>query len=85
MNDAFRRLAVFVDNPRPNAFLWLVIESTEDPSVWLDLETGDDTFSSWIEAFQAGNDALLAYVDDENTGPLASRGSETDDDADNED
>ena len=85
MNDAYRRLAVFVDNPRPHAFLWMVIESTEDPSVWLDLETGDDTFSSWIEAFQAGNDALLAYVDDKDTGPLASRGSDADDDVDNED
>ena len=85
MNDAFRRLAVFVDNPRPNAFLWLVIESTEDPSVWLDLETGDDTFSSWIEAFEAGNDALLAYVDDQDSGPLASRESDADEDADIED
>ena len=70
MTDHYRRLAVFVDNPRPDSFLWVVLESTDDPAVWLDLETGDETYSSWIEAHEAGNDALLAYVEDETMGPL---------------
>ena len=70
MTDQYRRLAVFVDNPSQDRFLWVVLESTDDPAVWLDLETGDETFSSWIEAHEAGNEALLAYVEDETLGPL---------------
>ncbi|MDB5826906.1 MAG: hypothetical protein JWQ73_1126 [Variovorax sp.] len=69
MLDQYRRLAVFVDRPSPGAFLWIVMESTEDPAVWLDLETGDDKFDNWIDAHEAGNAALLAYVEDELTGP----------------
>ena len=70
MTDQYRRLAVFVDNPSKGSFLWVVLESTDDPAVWLDLETGDETFPSWIEAHEAGNDALLAYVEDETLGPI---------------
>jgi hypothetical protein len=82
MNDPYRRLAVFVDHPSKDHFLWVIIESTDDPSVWLDLETGDNTYDSWIEAHEAGNEALMAYVDDEAVGPVGNGGS---DDADNDD
>jgi hypothetical protein len=50
----------------------VIIESTDDPAVWLDLETGDEPYGSWIEAHQAGNEALMAYVDDETVGPVNS-------------
>lgn len=70
MSDQYRRLAVFVDRPSEDSFLWVVLESTDDPAVWLDLETGDETFGTWMEAHEAGNTALLAYVDDESTGPM---------------
>jgi len=70
MNDQYRRLAVFVDNPRPGSFLWLLIESTDDPAVWLDAETGDETYETWIDAFTAGNEALISHVDDELVGPV---------------
>jgi hypothetical protein len=76
MTDTYRRLAVFVDCPSESTFLWVVLESTDDPAVWLDLETGDDTFSSWIEAHEAGNDALLAYVEDKTLGPMRAAGTE---------
>ncbi|CAN5874460.1 hypothetical protein BH11PSE13_BH11PSE13_36950 [soil metagenome] len=71
MNDQYRRLAVFVDRPSPGSFLWIILESTEDPAVWLDLETGDEKFDSWSEAYEAGNSALLSYVEDPAAGPLA--------------
>ena len=74
MADQYRRLAVFVDSPSENHFVWLILESSEDPAVWLDLETGDDTYETWIEAHEAGNAALLAYVDDESLGPVHSSG-----------
>ncbi len=79
MSELYRRLAVFVDHPSENSFLWILLESTEDPAVWLDLETSEDTFETWIDAFDAGNAALLAYVDDELIGPVES--SPGDDDA----
>jgi hypothetical protein len=40
MSDQYRRLAVFVDRPSPGNFIWILMESTEDPAVWLDLENG---------------------------------------------
>ncbi|GAC1532220.1 MAG: hypothetical protein NVS2B4_12020 [Ramlibacter sp.] len=70
MINQYRRLAVFVDNPSQGNFLWVVIESTDDPAVWLDLETGDGPYDSWIDAYDAGNEALMAYVDDELIGPV---------------
>ena len=70
MADQYRRLAVFVDRPSPGNFIWILLESTEDPAVWLDLETGNDTLDSWREAYDAGNEALLSYVDDELAGPV---------------
>jgi hypothetical protein len=70
MADQYRRLAVFVDRPSQGSFVWILLESTDDPAVWLDLETGSDTFESWREAYDAGNEALLSYVDDELEGPV---------------
>jgi hypothetical protein len=81
MADQYRRLAVFVDRPSPGNFVWIILESTEDPAVWLDLETGDNIFDNWLEAYDAGNEALMSYVDDELAGPLneAPDGNDTDD------
>ena len=70
MTDHYRRLAVFVDNPGEENFLWVLIESTDDPAVWLDLETSSESYESWIDAYEAGNEALMAYVDDERLGPV---------------
>ncbi|MBT2327081.1 hypothetical protein J7E62_32905 [Variovorax paradoxus] len=70
MADQYRRLAVFVDRPGPGSFVWILLESTDDPAVWLDLETGEGTFGSWRDAYDAGNEALLSYVDDELAGPI---------------
>lgn len=78
MTDQYRRLAVFVDNPGEEKFLWVLIESTDDPAVWLDLETGDEAYSTWIDAHEAGNTALLAYVEDETLGPVRDGGAEDD-------
>ncbi|MDM0029566.1 hypothetical protein [Variovorax saccharolyticus] len=83
MTENYRRLAVFVDSPTAHHYLWVVLESTDDPAVWLDLETGEETFSSWIEAHEAGNEALLAYVEDEIVGPVTSvQENDEDEDAD---
>lgn len=80
MPDQYRRLAVFVDRPSPGNFIWILMESTEDPAVWLDLETGDDTYDNWRDAYDAGNEALLAYVDDELAGPVEASPDDIDSD-----
>lgn len=71
MTNTYRRLAVFVDRPSPESFLWIILESSEDPAVWLDLETGDQNFDNWLGAYEAGNSALLSYVEDQLLGPLS--------------
>lgn len=83
MTDHYRRLAVFVDRSSEEHFLWVILESTDDPAVWLDLETGDVSYPSWIEAHEAGNEALMAYVDDEAIGPVTD-GSLDDSDAEDD-
>lgn len=70
MAEQYRRLAVFVDRPSPGHFIWILLESTEDPAVWLDLETASESFDNWVDAYDAGNAALMVYVDDELAGPL---------------
>lgn len=78
MADLYRRLAVFVDRPSPGNFVWVLMESTDDPAIWLDLETGEEGFDTWREAFDAGNEALMAYVDDELAGPVEPSPDDTD-------
>jgi hypothetical protein len=52
------------------SFVWVLLESTEDAAVWLDLETSDDVFDNWLEAFEDGNQALMTHIDDELIGPV---------------
>lgn len=72
MTDHIRHLAVFVDEPDPGCFYWVVIESVEDASVWADIKSGEQSFDMWIDAFTEGNKALLQFVNDERIGPRAS-------------
>ncbi|MDM0066783.1 hypothetical protein [Variovorax sp. J31P207] len=66
-----RRISVFVDEPDPGHFHWVIHESTEDGSVWLDIESSATSFTSWLEAFDAGCVELFKVVSDERTGPRA--------------
>lgn len=66
-----RHLSVFVDEPDPCHFHWVLHESTEDSSVWIDIEASVETFASWLDAFEAGSVALLELVPDERAGPRA--------------
>ncbi|RYE41143.1 MAG: hypothetical protein EOP24_38115 [Hyphomicrobiales bacterium] len=66
-----RRLSVFVDEPKQGNFHWVLHESAEDASVWMDVASSDESFPMWIDAWDAGNVALLKLVDDERVGPRA--------------
>lgn len=65
-----RRLAIFVDEPDPGCFYWVLIESKEDAAVWADIGSSDESFDTWILAWEAGNKHLLSLVEDKSTGPL---------------
>ena len=70
-----RRVAVFVNEPHPGDFYWRVlIESTGDAYIWLDIEGAQEPHPTWISAFEAGNTALLKLVADQNMGPQAVEG-----------
>lgn len=66
-----RRLTVFVDEPDPGDYYWVMIESREDASVWNDIGSSPESFSSWLAAYESGQLALLKMVDNKKTGPMA--------------
>ena len=66
-----RRVAVFVDEPDPGQYFWVLIESKEDASVWLDIDASEGSFPTWHAALDAGNVALMKLVENKQTGPLA--------------
>jgi hypothetical protein len=66
-----RHLSVFVDEPEPGLFFWVLHESTGDPTVWVDIGSGESVFNSWMDAFEAGCVELFKLVTDERLGPRA--------------
>lgn len=66
-----RRLAIFVDEPDPGCFYWVLIESRHDASVWQDLASSDESFNTWKTAYAAGTVELMRLVPNEVTGPLS--------------
>ncbi|MDI1272350.1 hypothetical protein [Polaromonas sp.] len=65
-----RRIAVFVDEPDPGCFYWVLIESKYDASEWEDIGSSDESFDTWQQAWDAGNKHLLSQVTDPKKGPL---------------
>lgn len=66
-----RHISVFVDEPDPGHFHWVLHESTEDATVWTEFAASEHSYPMWIDALDAGNVALLKLVTDERIGPRA--------------
>ena len=66
-----RHITVFVDEPDPGNFHWVLHESSEDASVWVDVDSSVLSFPTWMEAFDAGSVELFKLVPDERSGPRA--------------
>lgn len=66
-----RRLTVFVDEPDPGHYFWVLIESTEDAAVWTDIDAAQIPVGSWEEAFDKGVAELKIRMADKQRGPLA--------------
>lgn len=64
-----RHLAIYVDEPEPNDFYWVLIESHHDQSVWVEVASAPESFLTWIDAYQAGNLELIKRVDNRRSGP----------------
>lgn len=65
-----RRISVHVDEPDPQVYHWVLMESTQDASVWVDLEASEESYPTWLAALNAGTDALLKLVPNKDRGPL---------------
>ena len=68
-----RHLSVFVDEPDPGHYFWVLHESTEDANVWVNFASSDLDFPTWVEAYDSGTVELMRLVIDERTGPRAPR------------
>lgn len=66
-----RHLTIFVDEPDPGSFFWVLIESSDDSVVWNDLRGSEDAYPSWIDAYDAGVAELKSLVEDKQIGPRA--------------
>ncbi|MDQ0027698.1 hypothetical protein J2X90_005534 [Variovorax paradoxus] len=66
-----RRIAVHVDEPNPGHFFWVLTEECDDASHWIELESADLSYDTWLDALYAGVRALQGYAEDPRIGPRA--------------
>lgn len=67
-----RRLSVFVDEPDPGQFYWVLHESVDDAAVWIDIQASEESYPSWTRAFDEGVVRLMKMIPNELTGPRTS-------------
>ena len=66
-----RHLSVWVDEPEPGRFYWVIHEMGDDASVWTDIDSGPESYDLCLDALDAGTVAMMQLVDDERIGPRA--------------
>lgn len=79
MTDYLRTISVSVDETDPSTFFWVLMESTEDATIFSDLASAEGPEDTWEAALDAGVAALKALAPDLKSGP---RGDVEDEDAD---
>jgi hypothetical protein len=67
--DHLRRLSLFVDEPEPDHFYWLILESKHDVSVWAEHSSALHGETSWLAAWNAGTLAYIKLVKNKKIGP----------------
>lgn len=65
-----RRISLHVDEPDPQVYYWVLMESTDDISVWRDVESSQESYPTWLKALEAGTQALIKMAPDTDRGPL---------------
>ena len=71
-----RRISVHVDEPDPGHFYWVLMEEGSDASQWVELQAAEEGYDMWIDALQAGTQALEKLAEDERIGPRIERDDE---------
>lgn len=71
MTDHLRNIALTVDEQDPGVFFWVLVESTEDATVFGELEASEESYPSWTLALRAGVAALERLAADLQSGPRA--------------
>jgi hypothetical protein len=66
-----RRVAYYVDEPEKGEFYWVMIESLDDATVWIETKCSVNSYSTWQAALDAGNEALQDIVTNPDVGPRA--------------
>jgi hypothetical protein len=66
-----RRIAIYVDEPHPGHFFWVLAEECDDASYWRELESAELSHATWLDALHAGVRALEGYALDDRIGPRA--------------
>ncbi len=74
MNDnpslaTLRQFSVFVFEVKPAVFGWQVREAEGSFTAWRNVKSSEQEYSSWIDAYDAGDEALIAMVPDLYIGP----------------
>ena len=64
-----RNIAVYVEEPTPGRFAWVLTESVDDLSVWWELQVGKEWLSSYQHAMAEGLLALQRMIEDLDVGP----------------
>lgn len=64
-----RHIAVYVREPKPGRFAWVLTEASEDMSTWSDLEVAEEWANSYRVAMAEGLLALQQIVPDLEAGP----------------
>ncbi|APW38312.1 hypothetical protein RD110_14855 [Rhodoferax koreense] len=64
-----RHIAVYVEEPRPKRFAWVLNESADGGVHWEMLQRAGKPVASYQEAMAGGLAALQELVDDVNLGP----------------
>jgi hypothetical protein len=82
MTDHLRSIAVTVDEPDPGVFHWVLIESTEDASVYQELEASEGSYDSWTHALRQGTERLIMMALGKDSPLKGPHGRGEDEDAD---
>ena len=69
MADYLRTISILVDEQDPGSFFWVLIESTEDATVFNDLDAATQPEDTWEAALDAGVAALKKLAPDRAIGP----------------
>jgi hypothetical protein len=71
-----RHVSVFVDETKPGHYHRVLHEATEDITVWFNIETSRQPFSTWAAAWKSGLLALHRHIGDPLRGPRVGDDSE---------